>query len=77
MSNIEVYAPLVNGGVMPYHEKREGCNIFIENLLGDDMRPPARSLVFKLETEEGKVIELVIPNDLTTAVVLIDGERVK
>ncbi len=76
MSNIEVYAPLVDGSLMPYHEKGEGCNLFIETFLGDDLRPPARSLVFKLETESGKNIEVIIPNDSTSAVVLINGKKV-
>ena len=77
MSNVEAYAQLVNGSVMPYLEKGEDCNNLIECFLGDDLRPPARSLIFKLETDEGKCIELILPNNSTCAIVKIDGEIVK
>ena len=77
MSNIEVYAPLVNGDVFPFHETGEGCNILVESVIGDDLRPPPKNLTIKIKTRSGKTVELVIPNDhQSIAIVRIDGEDI-
>ncbi|MDV6347503.1 hypothetical protein R2083_08240 [Nitrosomonas sp. Is35] len=74
MSNVEVYAPLVNGSVFPYHETGESCKYLVDRILGDDLRPPAKSLVLKIITDSGKTVILNIPNDHSAATVRIDGE---
>lgn len=77
MSNIEIDAPLVDGSLMPYHEKGESCRLAIELLIGDDFGAPPRSLNFTVHTESGKTVRLVIPYDHTGhARVLVDGEVV-
>ena len=77
MSNIEVYAPLVNGNMFPYHEAGEGCNLLVEAILSDDLRPPPKNLTIKVSTNSGKNVEIIIPNDhLSTAIVRVDGEDI-
>jgi len=74
MSNIQVDAPLVNGDLFPLHELGESCGILVETILGDDLRPPPRNLKIKITTGNGKLVEVVIPNDHTSvAVVKVDG----
>lgn len=77
MSNIEVYAPLVDGSLFPLHDVGEGCNLLVATVLGDDLRPPPRSLTIKVATKGGKTVELIIPNDhQATAIVRVDGEDI-
>lgn len=74
MSNIEVYAPLVDGSSVHLHNTEEGCNHLIEIILGDDLRPPPKNLTIKVTTKGGKKVELIIPNDhQAIAIVRIDG----
>lgn len=75
MSNLEVSAPLVNGDLYPMHEEGEACKLFVTNFLGDDLRPPPRSITIKIRTESGKHVRIVIPNDLSTSAVFIDDEK--
>lgn len=75
MSNIEIDAPLVNGGMMSYHERGESCRLAVELLIGDDFGAPPRSLNFTVLTDSGKKVKLVIPYDhKDEAIVLVDGE---
>lgn len=53
MSNIEIDAPLVDGGLMPYHDKGESCRHAVELLIGDDFGAPPRSLNFTVHTQSG------------------------
>jgi hypothetical protein len=77
LSNIEIDAPLVNGGLMPYHDKGESCRRAVELLVGDDFGAPPRSLNFTVRTESGKTVKLVIPYDHNgKAKVLIDGDAI-
>ena len=77
MSNVEIYAPLVNGDIYPYHEDGEGCNILVENVLGDDLRPPPKNLTIKVKTDSGKNITIIIPNNHTSkAVVQVDDKNI-
>jgi hypothetical protein len=77
MSNISIDAPLVDGSLMPYVSKGESCLQAVELITGDDLRPPARSVVIEIQTASGKVVRMTIPNDADgRAVVDIDGDRV-
>ena len=76
MSNIEVYAPLVDGGLSPLHEEGESCSLLVETILGDDLRPPPRCLTIRIRTESGKEVIIIVPNDQSNAVVRVDGEIV-
>lgn len=74
MSNIEIDAPLVNGDLMPYHDKGKSCRLAVEFLVGDDFGAPPRSLDFTVETASGKMVKLIIPYDHRgLAFVTIDG----
>lgn len=76
MSNIEVYAPLINGGLFTFHEKGNGCNILVDRILGD-VRPSPKCLSFNIQTETGKQVEITIPNDPeSAAIVRINGESI-
>ncbi|ALQ51881.1 hypothetical protein [Nitrosomonas ureae] len=76
MGNVEIYAPLVNGSVFPYYENGESCKYLVERILGDDLRPPARSLTIRIITTSGKEVVIVIPNDHSEATVRLDGEKI-
>ncbi|WP_088178438.1 hypothetical protein [Methylobacillus sp. MM3] len=75
MSNLEVYASLVNGDLYPMHEKGEACQLFVTNFLGDDIRPPPKSITIKIKTESGKAVRIVIPNDQSSTVVFVDDVK--
>jgi hypothetical protein len=75
MSNLEVYAPLVNGSVYPMHEEGEACSLFISRFLGDDLRPPPTSISLNIRTESGQQVRIIIPNDLSSAVVFVNDEK--
>lgn len=77
MSNITIDAPLVNGDLMPYHEKGESCRLAVETLIGDDHGAPPRSLNFTVTTDSGKIVKLVIPYSRDgEAIVMVDGEKI-
>jgi len=77
MSNIEIDAPLADGGLMSYHEKGESCRLAIETLIGNDFGAPPRGLVFTVDTDSGKTVKLTIPySHDARAFVTMDGERV-
>lgn len=77
MSNVEIDAPLVDGGLMSYHERGESCRLAVELLIGNDFGAPPRSLNFTVHTESGKTVKLVIPYDHAgLAKVMVDGEAV-
>lgn len=77
MSNVDISAPLVNGGLMPFIEFGEACKLAVELITGDDLRPPAKHIAIKVKTKSGKTVKLVIPNSLNDhAIVQIDGETI-
>ena len=76
MSNLTIEAPLVDGSLMPFFDDGEACKHAVTFIAGDDLRPPPRSINITVKTESGKLVKLVIPNDLTKAIVMIDGEIV-
>lgn len=74
MSNIEVYAIAVNGSLIPSIDKGDSCKRLVNKIIGDDTGAPARNLFLKITTASGKEVEIVIPNDNSSAIVKIDGE---
>lgn len=77
MSNIEIDIPLVDGSLMPYHEKGESCRLAIEKLIGNDFGAPPRSVVFTVATASGKMVKLTIPySHDDQAIVTVDGEKI-
>ena len=76
MSNLTIEAPLVDGSLMPFFDDGEACKHAVTFIAGDDLRPSPRSINITVKTESGKLVKLVIPNDLTNAIVMIDGEIV-
>ena len=74
MSNITVSAPLVNGDLWDPFDDGVSCEEIVELICGDDLRPPPASVVIKIATESGKMVELWIPNSGSgKASVRIDG----
>lgn len=69
-------APLVNGDLFPMHERGEECCLFVKNFLGDDLRPPPRSIVFELSTESGHKVKIVIPNGVGSARAYVDDNEI-
>lgn len=75
--SIKVTAPLVNGDLWdPLAENAPGEDA-VELICGDDMRPPATSVVITVTTDSGKRVEVRIPNSGSgKASVRIDGKSV-
>ncbi len=61
MKNLIIKLPLVNGGEFPldYDNGKE----LIDEMCGDDISPPPRSLVFEVQTKDNKTIIINIPYD--------------
>jgi hypothetical protein len=77
MSNISIEASLVDGSAMTYIARGDSCAEAAEIITGDDLRPPARHVVIEVATESGRIVQVVIPNDVrSAAIVRIDGELV-
>lgn len=75
--SIKISAPLVNGDLWdPIGDNASGEEAVLL-VCGDDMRPPPTSVVVKVTTESGKVVEIWIPNsDSGNAHVRIDGKSI-
>jgi hypothetical protein len=76
MSNLTIEAPLGEGRLMSFFDEGEACNYAVTFIAGDDLRPPPKSVNITVKTKSGKLVKLVIPNDLSSAIVMIDGEIV-
>lgn len=77
MSNITVSAPLVNGDLWDPYDDGVPCDALVELFCGDDLRPPPTSVVIKVTTDSGNVVEVWIPNSGSgKASVRIDGKAV-
>lgn len=68
MSNFKIDAPLVNGSSFPLHESGDSCASLVVTLLGDDLRPPPRSVIIEVITASGKTVNITIPNDTNSVV---------
>ncbi len=75
--SIKISAPLVNGDLWdPLDENASGQDAVVL-VCGDDMRPPPTSVVVRVTTESGRVVEVWIPNSRSSkASVRIDGKTV-
>lgn len=77
MSNIEVYLPAVDGSAYWPVAKGDSCRDAVHVLFTDDFAAPPHSLVIKVSTGTGKVVEVSIPySDSGQASVRIDGKTV-
>lgn len=74
---IKISAPLVNGDLRdPLDENASGEDAVLL-ICGDDTGPPVTSVVVRVTTESGKVVEVRIPNsDSRSASVRIDGRQI-
>ncbi len=61
MNELTISFPLVDGSSLPlpFNSGKE----LIELIMGDDIRPPISSMQLRVTTEDGKVIQIGIPND--------------
>lgn len=75
--SIKISAPLANGDLWdPLGENGSGEDAVLL-VCGDDMRPPPTSVIVRVTTESGKVVEVRIPNsDSREASVRIDGKSI-
>lgn len=76
MPIITLAAPLVNGDLWDPLDAGASCEDVVALICGDDLRPPPTSVVIKITTESGKLVELWIPNSGGKASVRIDGKSV-
>ena len=75
MSNVKIYAGLVNGDLMPIIENKTSKEI-VTAFTGDDTGAPLTSVTIEVITESGSKVKIYIPNSSAQASVSVDGERV-
>jgi hypothetical protein len=76
MSNISVYLPLVDGGLLPVVDKGQSSKTTVQTLYSDDFEAPPHSLNIEITTDSGKLVKVIIPYDNSKAIVLVDGDRI-
>ena len=75
MSNIKIYASLIDGGLMPLIENRSSSEI-VKAFTGDDTGAPPTSVTIEVVTESGKKVRVYIPNSPALASVTVDDKRI-
>ncbi|MDK7100811.1 hypothetical protein [Klebsiella aerogenes] len=74
MSNVKIYAGLVNGDLMPILEGKTSEEIVMA-FTGDDTGAPPLSVTIEVVTNNGSKVKILIPNSTADANVTIDGKR--
>lgn len=74
MSNVKIYASLVNGDLMPLIEDQSSQEI-VTAFTGDDTGAPPTSVTIEVTTESGAKVKISIPNSTADASVSIDGKK--
>jgi len=59
---ITVTALLVNGDLWDPYDDGAPCNWLVEMFCDDDLCPPPTSVIIKVATASGRLVELRIPN---------------
>ncbi|TDY82960.1 UNVERIFIED_ORG: hypothetical protein C7429_101449 [Pantoea allii] len=75
MGNVNIYAGLVNGDLMPIIENRSSKEI-VTAFTGDDTGAPPSSVTIEVITESGSTVKIYIPNSSADASVTVDGRRI-
>lgn len=75
MSNVKIYARLVNGDLMPIIEGKTSEEIVMA-FTGDDTGAPPSSITIEVVTNNGSKVKILIPNSTADASVTIDGKRI-
>lgn len=75
MSNVKIYAGLVNGDLMPIIEGKTSEEIVMA-FTGDDTGAPPSSITIEVVTNNGSKVKILIPNSTADASVTIDGKRI-
>ncbi|MEN5031040.1 hypothetical protein [Pseudomonas sp. Ps21-P2] len=75
--SIKISASLINGDLWDLLEESASGEDAVLLICGDDTGPPVTSVVVRVTTESGKVVEVRIPNsDSRSASVRIDGKAI-
>lgn len=72
MSNVKIYAGLVNGDLMPIIENKSSKEI-VTAFTGDDTGAPPSSLTIEVITISGSKVKIFIPCSTAPASVSVDG----
>lgn len=75
MSNVNIYAGLVNGDLMPIIEGKSSIET-VTFFTGDDTGAPPRSVTIEVITESGSKVRIYIPNSSDDASVTVDGRHI-
>lgn len=75
MSNVKIYAGLVNGDLMPIIEEKSSAEI-VTAFTGDDTGAPPTAVTIEVVTESGSRVRIYIPNSSAQASVTVDGKRI-
>jgi hypothetical protein len=75
MSNVKIYAGLVNGSLMPIIEDKSSSGI-VTAFTGDDTGAPPSSVTIEVITDSGSKVRIYIPNSSATASVTVDGKQI-
>ncbi|MFK3762471.1 hypothetical protein [Serratia ureilytica] len=75
MSNVKIYAGLVNGDLMPIIEDKSSEDI-VTAFTGDDTGAPPTAVTIEVTTGSGVKVKIYIPNSSADASVVVDGKVV-
>lgn len=75
MSNLKIYAGLVNGDLMPIIEDKSSNEIVLA-FTGDDTGAPPSSVTIEVITVSGAIVSIYIPNSYADASVTVDGKKI-
>ncbi|CAM7608024.1 hypothetical protein [Citrobacter freundii] len=75
MSNVKIYAGLVNGDLMPIIEDKTSAEI-VTAFTGDDTGAPPTSVTIEVISDSGSKVRIYIPNSSASASVTVDGKKV-
>lgn len=74
MSNVKIYAGLVNGDLMPIIEDKTSAEI-VTAFTGDDTGAPPTSVTIEVISDSGSKVRIHIPNSSASASVTVDGTK--
>ncbi|WP_417908851.1 hypothetical protein [Candidatus Electronema sp. PJ] len=77
MKNFEFRISFVNGDASFLNEGWSTGKDFLEHVYGDDTGVPVTGISISVETESGKKVSIVVPNNQSDPYVLVDGRKFK
>lgn len=66
MENLSIHISLVNNSTYNLDDQLNSCGDYVKYFAGDDTGAPVANVSMRATTEDGKLIQIIIPNDNTS-----------